>query len=345
MLALACFTLTLVAERHAPFIEIWYSRGVYPYIASILSSVSSLFPFSLDDLFYVLLILLIPALILLLILRKISFAMAGRFTLNILASIYLLFYVLWGLNYFREDLNSRLQLSVSSANKAEFLSVMNHLIEVTNNSYCEIGQIDKKVTDSLVEVSYENLAKLLKLNYPTGSRKDKTITLSRLFAQSGITGYYGPFFSEVHVNKNVLPLEYPCVLAHEKAHQFGITGESEANFYAWLVCKQSKSQLLNYSGNLFILRYFFSQARGLEEYPQLVRKIDPRVQKDFDKIRDHWHKLRKEIYEQIASKVNDAYLKSNHIEDGIDDYYGVVKHVMDFSLDTAFQRYYQLLPP
>ena len=77
------------------------------------------------------------------------------------------------------------------------------------------------------------------------------------------------FFNEFHVNKKVLPLEYPVIFAHEKAHQFGVTAESEANFYAWLVCRQSDSQVLNYSANLFILRYFFSQASAIGRIPKV----------------------------------------------------------------------------
>ena len=338
ILGLLCFALTLLANQHPAFIESWYSRGFYPRLAGILSTISALFPFSLDDLLYAVLIFLIPILILLLIFKKISFAYAGKFVLNTVAAIYLTFYFFWGFNYFREDLNTRLGIETSATNKYEFLEVMNRLIDATNNSYIDIKQLDKTEIDSSIEASYKELAETLRLDYPAGSRKDKKITLSKLFAKSGITGYYGPFFNEVHVNKEVLPLEYPVILAHEKAHQFGITGESEANFYAWLVCRQSNSQVLNYSANLFILRYFFSQARQLKEYPKLVRRIDPKVQKDFDKIREHWQELRNEKYEKVASKVNDTYLKTNKVEAGIDDYYGVVKHVMNFSLDSEFQR-------
>jgi hypothetical protein len=48
--------------------------------------------------------------------------------------------------------------------------------------------------------------------------------------------------------------------------------------------------------------------------------------------------MRNEKVDEIASKVNDAYLKSNKIEKGIEDYTGVVKFVMDFSQDTVYQK-------
>ena len=343
VLALSCLLSTLPASRNPEWIEKWFAQGFYPVVAGLLSAISSIVPFSLDDLFYIALIALVPILIVLLLLRKITFRYTGKLILNILAATYIAFYLFWGFNYYRTDLNTRLGIEKRPPDKEELLHVIKYLIYKTNTGYCDLSEIDKTKTDSLIEVSYKKLAPALKIKYPAGKRKDKSITFSRLFAQSGISGYYGPFFNEVHVNNEILPVEYPAVLAHEKAHQFGITGESEANFYAWLVCAQSDSPELQYSGNLFILRYFFSTARGLKEYPQLVKMLDPKVQEDFDRIREHWLELQKESYEKVASKVNDVYLKTNKVEKGIDDYYGVVKHVMDFSQDTSFHRKYNLL--
>lgn len=131
-------------------------------------------------------------------------------------------------------------------------------------------------------------------------------------------------------------------MAHEKAHQFGITSEAEANFYAWLICTQSTSKQLQYSANLMVLRYFLFQSYQLDEYKNITAEIDDDVKVDFIKIREHWMNLRNEKVDDIASKVNDTYLKSNNIKKGIEDYNGVVKHVMDFTLDSAFQKKYNL---
>ena len=344
-LAAGCFGSTLCASRYPSVVEKLYSQKLYPGIASTLSSLSAQIPFSLDDTLYALLLLLLPTLLVLLALRKIRVRTFSKATINTLAAMYLLFYVLWGFNYFREDLNTRLDLNRSTTDTADFIRVLNELIETTNTSYCRMDSLEKNTVDNLVEDSYAKLSETLQLHYPAGSRKDKTITLSRFFAQSGISGYYGPFFSEVHVNQYVLPLEYPVVLAHEKAHQFGVTSESEANFYAWLVCRQSSNLALNYSANLFALRYFFSQARNLKEYPELVAKISPEVRNDIKRLQQHWQQLRNKKYERVASRVNDAYLKTNKIKAGINDYHGVVKHIMDFSLDSTFQRNHCLENP
>ena len=330
------FVLTELAARTPEMVEKYYAQGIYPVIAAFLSFFSNLFPFSLGDLFYGFLILLPVILILLVVLKRISGKFALKFGLNILALVYISFYFLWGFNYYRSDLNQRLEISEQKPDTENFIKVFENLVEEVNSSNTDFETITKAEIDSLVEDSFEKWAPVLKLQYPLGKRRAKEISLSRFFARAGISGYYGPFFNEVHINRYNLPPEYPFVLAHEKAHQFGITSEAEANFYAWLVCSKSDSKHLQYSANLAIFRYFLYQGNRLEELPQILDKLDEGVKADFRKIRKHWLGLRNEKIDMAASKVNDVYLKTNKIEKGIQDYTGVVKHVMDFSADSVF---------
>lgn len=329
---LAIFTW-LVGQLMAsfPFIaERVYSQGIYPIVATILSAFSGLFPFSLDDLFYTLLVLLLVVLLIFLFLKKLKLKEFFILITNTLAAGYILFYFLWGFNYYRQDFNTRLAIPESKANKNELLSVLEQLVLQTNDNWLPVDSVDKTNIDSIIENSYRKHSDLLKISYPSGSRRPKNITYSRFFSQAMISGYYGPFFSEVHVNKNVLPVEYPMVLAHEKAHQLGITGEAEANFYAWLVCSQSNCQPARYSANLYILRYFAYEAARFEEAKPIMENLREEVRSDYKKIRTHWLALRNEKIDEVAGKVNDAYLKANKVEKGIDDYSGVVKYIMDF---------------
>ncbi len=340
--AVITFGLTQLAYRFPPVTEKWYSQKIYPLVAKIISPVSSRIPVSLDDLFYILLIFAFLALIILLIFRKISLKLTGKIILNVLAATYILFYVLWGFNYFRNDLYQRLNLSRHEPDTKKFVTQLNKLVDETNKSWISFEKWDKKEVDLAVEKSYQKLAPVLKISYPAGKRRAKPITVSWFFAQAGISGYYGPFFNEVHVNSYILPVEYPFILAHEKAHQFGITNEAEANFYAWLVCTKSKSKQLQYSANLHVLQYFLYQGYQLEEYPEIIAKLDKKVKQDLQIIREHWMNMRNEKIDEAASKVNDFYLKTNKIKEGVKEYSGVVKFVMDYSNDAAFQKKYNL---
>ena len=343
-LAAITFITTLLLRQQPEVTEKCYAQGIYPYIASILSTLSSLFPFSLDDIFYTVLIFTPLVLLISIFTKRIKWKAAGKFLLNILASVYVLFYMLWGFNYFRSPLPERLGIKDREPDTEEFMQFIRQYVAELNQLHCDFDTINKAETNRLIEETYQQLAPVLQFEYPMGKRPDKKITFSSFYAKSGITGYFGPFFNEVHVNKKVLPIEYPFVLAHEKAHQLGVTSEAEANFYSWLVCTHSSSQQIRYSAKLFISFHFFRQARGLEDYKNLVAEISPEVQADIDRISEHWKKLRNATMDKTASKLNDAYLKHNNIKSGIKDYTGVVDHVMNFSLDSAFQQRYDLLP-
>lgn len=342
ILAIFIFGTTKISSQNPQTIEFFYSQKLYPKIATVLSFLSNSIPFSLDDLFYLLLIITAILFIALLLFKKISFKKTGKIILNISATVYTLFYVLWGFNYYREGLNKRLQLAEQNTDTQEFIVQLETLVKNTNNSFCSFEKMDNREIDVLIEKSYKKLAPVLKLNYPSGKRTDKKITFSSFFAKAGISGYYGPFFNEVHVNKKVLNIEYPFVLAHEKAHQFGITSEAEANFYAWLVCSNSKSEQLQYSANLQILRFFIYQSYQLKKYPEIISKLNENVKNDLLRTREYWMNLRNEKVDKVASKINDTYLKTNNVEKGIEDYRGVVKFIMDFQLDTEFQEKYNL---
>ena len=337
-LALATFGLTELFARHPQVTEAFYSQTLYPVIAFLLSFVSKWVSFSMDDAFYLLLAIFLMTIFLMAIFRKIKF---GRFLLLILQTLsicYVLFYWFWGFNYYRSGINQRLQINKSKPDTVQFVRVLENLIAQTNESYCSFDSISKPEISKMVESSYQKHASFLKLDYPQGKRVPKPITLSNFFAKASIAGYYGPFFSEVHLNDSLLMIEYPQVLAQESAHQFGITSEAEANFYGWLVCAKSNSKYLRYSANISMVNYFLSQGRRLHNFADLVHQINRPVIDDIRKVQKHWADMRNERIDKAAEKVNDAYLKTNKIEKGIEDYFGVVQFVMDFETDSALLK-------
>ena len=337
-LGLATYGLTELCSRFPGVTEAVYSQTIYPVIAFLLSFLSKYVSFSLDDAFYALLAVFFIVIILLTIFKKIK---TGRFFLLLLQTIaltYTLFYCFWGFNYYRTGINKRLQITKSKPDSLQFVKVFEYLIDQTNESYCTFENMKHPSIDSLVETSYKKNASFLKLHYPQGTRRTKPITLSNFFAKASIAGYYGPFFSEVHLNDSLLAIEYPQVMAHEFAHQFGITSEAEANFYSWLVCSQSDSKYLRYSANISMLDYFLSQGKRLRKFPDLVHRINKPVIEDIRKVQKHWEALRSEKIEKVAGKVNDVYLKTNKVEKGIEDYFGVVQFVMDFETDSVAQQ-------
>jgi hypothetical protein len=87
-----------------------------------------------------------------------------------------------------------------------------------------------------------------------------------------------------------------------------------------------------------MINYFLSQGRRLHNFADLVHQINKPVIDDIRKVQKHWADMRNERIDKAAEKVNDAYLKTNKIEKGIEDYFGVVQFVMDFETDSTAQQ-------
>jgi len=334
------FSVFIIIKLSVPnpwIVEKIYSNGFYIVVANILSFVSRIIPFSLWDITWMGLLLLLVTGFFLMIFRKLK---PGKFTLYLLqtlAVMYSLFYLLWGLNYFRPSVEERIGLESVNNNPEQFKIVLNEIIVQTNNSYVSSENSDKLNIDKAVEESYRKNAEDLGIIYSSGCRGPKEITLSSFFAGSGVSGYFGPFFNEIHVNKILLHTEYPFVLAHEKAHQFGITSEAEANLYAFIICSRSSEKTLRYSAYITILQYFLNEVGDPDTYKEFIAKIDQKVIKDIQKERKNWTRYYNRNVAKIQTAANDAYLKSNRIEEGVINYNRVVSLVMGLYLSENIQ--------
>jgi hypothetical protein len=153
---------------------------------------------------------------------------------------------------------------------------------------------------------------------------------SSFFGKLGVNGYFGPFFNEIHINSYLLPVDYPFVLAHEKAHQFGITSEAEANLAAFIICIKSGDRQLRYSGYQSLLLYFLKDASQIKEYREYIDKIDKRIIQDLRSRQKYYLGLENKNMSDMQSAVNDAYLKANKIEKGVKNYDQAVSLVISW---------------
>jgi hypothetical protein len=333
VLALLIFFITLLASHEPSLIEKYYSRGLYPFIAAVSSFFSRLIPFSLWEIFWILSFAALVIAIILVIARELKLWIFLLRLFQIAAILYSFFYLSWGFNYFRPKIESRSGWNLPKPDESVFREVFDTLITKTNQSCCVIVNSDYPAIDSLVEKSFKSHAPAFGIKYPNGYRVPKKMILSSLFAKSGVSGYFGPFFNEVHVNRFVLPMEYPFVLAHEKAHQFGITEEAEANLAAFIICSGSDDRRLQYSGNVQLLSYFLSDAHQLQDRNKYVNKIDSLVKEDILYQRKHWRNLENKTFDKIQTAANNVYLKTNRIDDGVKNYNRVVALVISWYLN------------
>jgi hypothetical protein len=322
------FLGTRLAIRKSGVVEHYYSTEIYPVIARLLSFFSNLISFSLWDVFWILIILLIISGLVLVIFKKIKFRWYSLRILQSLAILYSLFYLVWGFNYFRPRIQERLDWKILDYDELAFRSILDSIIDKTNLNYIALSSADFPEIDRHVESSYRLQSPGLGIAYPNGSRRPKSMIFSKLYGKMGLSGYFGPFFNEIHVNGDLLPMDYPFLLGHEKAHQFGVTSEAEANLMAFIICVTSDDQRLRYSGYQSLLLYFLRDARHLKEYKDYLNKIDQPVFKDLQYRKKYYEGLLNNTLSDMQTAANDSYLKANNIEKGVKNYNQVVSLVI-----------------
>ncbi|MDR2292227.1 MAG: DUF3810 domain-containing protein [Prevotellaceae bacterium] len=317
---------TVFAASKMPGAVEWYVANIYPLIAAALSFVSALFPFSLFDVFTITAPLALLTLIVLMIFKKVKWS-KGLYM--IACSVLLLvawFYLAWGFAYFRKDFYERCNVQKSEYNAENFSAFAKNFIEDANSARIDFKSIDKTDINRKIEEQYEKLKDVLKIKYPNGKRKPKRMLYESLHTKTGISGYFGPFFNEIHVNSFVLDFEYPFTLAHEKAHQFGVASEAECNLYAFIVCATSNDAQLRYSAYISTIVYVLNNYYKIfpDDYKNLLEAVDSQVIEDVKNMSKHWLDAKNQTLSNAHKAVYNTYLKTNNINSGIQNYSEVV---------------------
>jgi hypothetical protein len=299
-----------------------YIAHCYPAIAGVLSFISSKIPFSLFDVLLILATVVFTARIVLMFMRKISFISWTKAVFSAILWLISWFYMVWGIAYFRPEFHERFGVEQPVEDTVYFEALVCRYIDSLNSSYIAEPDFDVNEIDNAVEAAYQKLNQQLRIPYPCGKRRPKSSVIEGLMTRTGVSGFFGPFFNEEHLNSFQLPVSYPFCSAHEKAHQFGIASESECNLYASVVCCSSEHPLTRYSGYLETVWYLLKNLRKMspEKYPEIVRKVDSRIIDDYRKISLHWQKALNPTLSSVQDKVYDSYLKTNKQQSGILSY-------------------------
>ncbi|MFQ5771520.1 MAG: DUF3810 domain-containing protein [bacterium] len=323
--ALSFFLFVQLISQYPTFVEDYYSNGLYPILAFLVSHLSSQFSFSISAvLFWTILLFGMPLIIYRIRTLRMAITQVILNLITTFAILYVWFYLFWGINYFRVPLKTKLQLENVQLQMDAFDSTFVRLIRSGNS--LNLAYSVKNITEinQNIEESYEKVLGDLGISKVAGTEKVKPF-LGNWFLNKTITsGWFSPFFHEVHYNSDLLIFELPFVLAHEKAHRLGYTNEAEANFLAFLVCTNASDPLCQYSGYLSVLGHFFQKIKNNKvKWNYLSDKLSDGVKLDMKAVREKWLNQRG-FLSDISRKGYHLYLKANQIEKGILNYSQVV---------------------
>jgi hypothetical protein len=337
--------LVFLAGNYPGFVEKWYALGFYPLYSKMLRFSFGWVGFSMGDLLYTLL----GAWLLLKLLRLFSQIYRRQFgwphffngisiLIRAFCLLYIVFNIVWGLNYHRLGIAHQLKVENDHYSKEEITAITNDLIEKANYYRKAINAKELPI------YSFEQIKKEAVLNYQSAeiyfpflhyqSTSIKASSYNSIADYIGFTGYYNPFTAEAQLRTDVPPILIPFTTCHEIAHQLGYASESEANFVGFLTASNSNSAYFRYSAYLEMLNYALSEEfiqyakdssfKALEQV-MLYNKshIDTLVKKDRKEIRQFFLQRRNKIA-PVSAGLYDQYLKWNKQLAGINSYDEVI---------------------
>lgn len=336
--ALMTRILTQFAANNPQMVERYYSSTIYPYIGMSLGSINSLLPISIAEIALILLVLGALTLVILCIIQPKIFLNninnIFHISIRFLAISYILFYFLWGFNYFREDYIDLANMNGERGRLEDLIDLTEEIIQNLNYTRISLKEDNNGVFH--LDEDFRELSELAQYgfkNYTVGSinldgnyGQAKPVLLSKYMGYTGIMGIYIPFTAEPNVNKDIPPQSMLSTITHEMAHQRGFAKEEEANFIAYKANINNPDIRFKYSGYYLAMQYLLNEIyiEDKDTYFSLYSKLSDAVIRDMDYSREYW-KSKEGKTEEVVTNMNDNYLKANNQAEGVRSYNAVVR--------------------
>lgn len=298
--------------------ELW-TRTYYRFMQSVFGSISSFFPFSIAEVFIILLGTTIITLIVLLI---IDFSKKQTLVgVNKILALFLLvfstiayYFSTAGVAYGRSRVDiPQYQEAVASEQYVEiveyFLADFNACADELQ--FTEDGSVIKPYTISelseLLKVEYARLESDYFVSYTPNV---KSMFLSFLFREFNITGIAFSPTGEPNVNYLTPDSQLVSTMAHEIAHTKGVMREQDANLVAAYILLNSDDAYLRYSGYFTTFYSVISLANYVDDntqYSALYNTLSPKIRGDYQYSRSYW--ARYTFLDDMAEWFNNLYLK------------------------------------
>ena len=254
---------------------------------------------------------------------------------SILAVFYFAFMILWGLNYNRPPLAEEIQLETVEPTTENLIALTRLLTDHTNAARELVLEDEKGVFTTnqhyrevfnRAPLGFEVLGQVEEFAFLAGTYgQPKPIFASSLMNYTFITGIYSPFTGEANLNVAVPETTLLFTTLHEMAHQRGIAPEDETNFIAYLVSLAHPDADFQYAGYFNALAYARSALRRADPDAllELNDLLSPGVIQDINNESEFWLSYQGPI-EATFNQINETYLKSNGVLDGVQSYNQVV---------------------
>ncbi|MBL7682892.1 MAG: DUF3810 domain-containing protein [Flavipsychrobacter sp.] len=302
-----------------------YNQYVFQPYQLLRNLVFGKIPFSIGDIVYIswgcsLLILVLRWLYYLMSIREYAETLRYAFikAMGGLASIYLMFMIGWGGNYYKEPLSKYWLVDENRWNDSSIIAFDKYLVQQLNITAPHYKSYNFKEITRRAEGYYKKHTDC----YRNGKGLEVKASLFGNWLQyMGVQGYYNPFTGEGQVNKGELHFMLPYVVSHELAHQSGVGAEDDANLLAYALSVQTNDTTFMYSAYFNVWLYTHMQLRMRDTVAANVIKKDlnPITLQHIKELREQRKKYRSKLG-AYTGDMYDQYLKLNGQKDGIESY-------------------------
>ena len=327
-------------------VERLYSQGLYQVTAPAQRFISALVPFPLGDFLYLLLIIFV-------LISLYRFYQKVRFNrlvktdrikvpvqvINFILLLYLVFKILWGLNYSRPSVSEQLRISDDKYSTAQLVSLGEFFIEELNQlDSVKKNRFSISQLETIAKAGYDKMQKKNQLfNYPLPAVKPALN--SWVITKIGIEGYYNPLSGEANVNMRLPAVALPFVTCHEIAHQLGIAREDEANLFGYLVARHSDNSYFRYSATYAMLKNILFEIRikSPEDYERIYATIHATTLQNIKNDREFWRRYNSQMFGYLDMAF-DRFLKLNNQRKGTDSYQDIVLWLYNYHKDDLTNK-------
>lgn len=337
--------LMKIGKSNVYFAEKIHAQGFFKVFSQVCSMITGIIPYSVAEIFIITVIISLPIFIVRAIVRlvkdkgqRVFIVWRAVLSLCAMASFaYFMLVVGCQINYYREPLGKLMELDTSPYSTEELYSLCTDLADRASElrkGFTETNEDENhafKYSRSNYELadacrdSFKKLAEKYDIFSGTYARP-KQIIHSKFMSMFYYTGVFVPYSMESNVNIDAPAYGLASTMCHEQGHLRGFMREEEANFVGYLACIYSEDPELEYSGIIDALTYAGNElaVRDSSLYNQLCATYDMGIWRDFQEGYKYWDQFKPTKISEAVNEANDAYLKENGQENGMDSYNDVV---------------------
>ncbi len=302
----------LIATQFPAIVSKYYAHGFFSWLSRGLRWASSTFPNAIGEyLYFFIIIMLIINCIRALFKYKNQYKKGTTITfilktialncLKYLTQLYVIFMLIWGLNYQQSSPAKAFGLEVKDNYSDVAIEQLTlQLIEELNTTRASLtdAELNQLTNSQVFKLAIQEYAQIQQ-RYPFLQLHNPSLKLSRFPFMGdylGFLAFYHPITGEAIIRGDVPLLTLPFTTCHEIAHQLGYASETEANFIAFVVGAESHLPLFKYAMQLQLFSYcqnaelgFIAKTGNFENWKKVVERnkalLSPLVLADRKKIK------------------------------------------------------------